>query len=420
MAGSEGKSSRGESSSDRQTPSRARPSVPPPLRMPRGTLHALHARREDASDFQTEEPPCDVPLTLMRRDVCEDVTREPSTLMVTMERRSRAPTSPPAIPIDANRVPDRVGDWFVEYLLGRGGMGAVYAVSHHEFGKRAALKLCHRTTRTGGLGAKVFLREARIVQLVDHIAMPDVFATGTYRGRPYLVMERLIGATLAELVDDNQLQRARAIEILIDLCDVLDAAHDAGVVHHDLKLDNVFVLEQPNAHGAHVKLLDWGFARLLDEDDPFRGVIAGTLNYVAPEQVLGTEITPACDVYSLGVLTYRLLLGEKPFSGTTHVELVKRHIYDAPPDPTLLWPGMPKDLAALITAMLAKDPTHRPTIAEVRAVLDGMQARVRRRFTRKIETTPSVRPTLKQRMMSAVLPIAAAIAAIVGMATSCT
>nr|MBA3822071.1 serine/threonine protein kinase [Deltaproteobacteria bacterium] len=264
---------------------------------------------------------------------------------------------------------DRIGVWRVERELGRGGMGAVYAVTHNGFGKRAALKLCHRSVLGPQFTPDTFLREARIVHLVNHPGVPDVFATGTFGGRPYLAMERLSGQTLGQLVDEGPMARPEAIDVLLELCEVLAAAHAAGVIHRDLKLDNVFVLDAPGAGGRHIKLLDWGVARILDEADPMAGMIAGTLTYVAPEQVSGDALTGAADVYSLGVLAWQLLLGEPPFASASDLDLLRMHLHAPVPAPALVWPEIPPALAALLTGMLAKDPTARPSIDEVVAVL---------------------------------------------------
>ena len=178
-------------------------------------------------------------------------------------------------------------------------MASVHAVVHAKFGKKAAIKIAHRSVIGDHLTADTFLREARIVHTVDHPAVIDVFATGSNDGRPYLVMERLTGKTLGQRVDQGPLMpRREAITYLLELCDVLQAAHDAGIVHRDVKLDNVFVCDAPFADGRRVKLLDWGVARVDGEDDPFRGLIAGTLTYVAPEQIRGDALSPAADVYN--------------------------------------------------------------------------------------------------------------------------
>jgi eukaryotic-like serine/threonine-protein kinase len=331
-----------------------------------------------------------------------------------------APPIPPAAVPARRRPPSilapgaRIGAWRIERELGRGGMATVYAVVHTRFGKRAALKLAHDGILGPQFTRETFLREARIANLVDHPGVTEVFATGSFAGRPYLAMERLRGRSLGDLLDRSEMGKApRGIErsemgggdpagsaggaagkaprgidggalprdttldILLELCDVLEAAHAAGVVHGDLKVDNVFVLDQPGACGRRTKLLDWGIARIAGEEDPLRGIIAGTLTYVAPEQIRCDEITPAADVYALGVLGYRLLLGEPPFSADTDLDLIRKHLCAAPPPPRSRWPAIPGPLEAILLAMLAKPPAMRPSLAEVAAVLRAVRRRIR-------------------------------------------
>ena len=270
---------------------------------------------------------------------------------------------------------EQVGAWRVDAELGRGGMGAVYAVTHQEFGKRAALKLCHESILGASFTADTFLREARIVHLVDHPGVCDVFAIGQHCGRPFLSMERLTGETLGARLTRGPLPRAEALELLIEVCDVLAAAHKAGVVHRDLKLDNVFMLGSATG-GRRTKLLDWGVARVVDEPDPMREMIAGTITYVAPEQLRGADLGPAADVYSLAVLAYQLLCGEAPFTAGNDLDLLRLHQRAAPPPPERLWPEIPGELAATLLAMLAKDPAQRPPVAEVRRVLQAVRAQL--------------------------------------------
>ncbi len=271
----------------------------------------------------------------------------------------------------------RIGVWRVERELGRGGMATVYAVVHTKFGKRAALKLAH----AGVLGPKftpeTFLREARTANLIEHAGIADVFATGTFQGRPYIVMERLTGRSLGAQLDEGALPRDQALEILIELCDVLDAAHAAGVTHRDLKLDNVYVLDAPGAGGRRTKLLDWGMARIEGEADPMQGLIAGTLLYVAPEQARGEDVSPAADIYALAVLAYQLLLGQPPFASRDDLELLQKHLRAEPPRPTTLWPEIPAELDQLLLAMLAKQPADRPALADVTRALRGARRALR-------------------------------------------
>jgi serine/threonine-protein kinase len=212
-----------------------------------------------------------------------------------------------------------------------------------------------------------------------------VFATGTFDGRPYLAMERLAGRSLGARLDDGPLPREDALEILIELCQVLAAAHAAGVTHRDLKLDNVFLLDDPGADGRRTKLLDWGMARIAGEDDPLRGLIAGTLTYLAPEQARGEDITPAADVYALAVLAYRLLVGSAPFTSPSDLALIEQHLQAPPPRPRTRWPGMPSELEATLLAMLAKQPADRPALPEIVRVLRDARRRIRPRTLRMLD-----------------------------------
>jgi serine/threonine-protein kinase len=272
----------------------------------------------------------------------------------------------------------RAGAWKIEDTLGKGGMASVYSVVHSRFGKRAALKLAHGAILGPEFTADTFLREARVVHLIDHPSMPDVFAIGTFDARPYLVMERLAGRTLGARLDQGPLDRAEAIAILLDVCDVLTAAHAAGVVHRDLKLDNIFLLDAPLSGGRRLKLLDWGVSLILGEPDPLQGVIAGTLTYVAPEEVRGDLVGPAADIYSLGVLAHHLLLGAPPFSSKNELELIRMHLYRPAPAPEARWPEVPPALSALLVRMLAKAAAERPPLAEVVAVLGKVQHELER------------------------------------------
>jgi serine/threonine-protein kinase len=349
-----------------------------------------------------------------------------STLTIDLPRSSDAACEPPPLPLARRRrhrpatlvAGQRIGVWRVERELGRGGMATVYAVVHTKFGKRAALKLAHRAVLGPRFTPETFLREARTANLIDHAGIADVFATGTFDGRPYLVMERLAGRSLGATVDEAALGKDEALEVLIELCDVLGAAHAAGVTHRDLKLDNVFLLDGPGADGRRTKLLDWGMARIAGEDDPLRGLIAGTLTYVAPEQARGEEITPAADVYSLAVLAYQLLLGAPPFASPDDVDLIHKHLRAAPPRPRAMWAGIPAALDATLVAMLAKQPADRPALAEVAEVLRAARRQLRpsRLYglvaPLALPADPMGRPALavlgpRQRVAGAVLGVAA-------------
>jgi len=294
----------------------------------------------------------------------------PLPAAVTRPRRKRPVTLEPG---------RRIGGWRIDRELGRGGMATVYAVAHTKFGKRAALKLAHRTILGPDFTPETFLREARVANLINHAGVAEVFATGTFDGRPYMAMERLAGRSLGARLDEGGLSRDESLAILIELCGVLAAAHAAGVIHRDLKLDNVLLLDEPYRDGCRVKLLDWGVARIVGEPDPLSGLVVGTLTCVAPEQLRGGEITPAADIYGLAVLAYQLLLGQSPFASRSDLELIHKHMRDEPPRPHTLWAEIPPALDAILFAMLAKQPERRPALADIVQVL--RDARVQARQT---------------------------------------
>jgi serine/threonine-protein kinase len=273
-------------------------------------------------------------------------------------------------PDDALIPGSRVSSWRVEDELGRGGMASVYGVVHMKFGKRAAIKIAHRSILCDNFSPTTFHREARIVHAVEHPGVIDVFATGSCEGRPYLVMEKLLGTPLGARVDHGPpMERREALEILLELVDILRATHKKGIVHRDLKLDNVFITERTFADNRRVKLLDWGVAHVAGEADPFNGMIAGTLNYVAPEQIRGDVLTGAADVYSLAVLAFHLLCRRPPFVATSDLALIHLHLKAEPPRPRYAWPECPPELEALIVQMLAKLPENRPSLDVVEAVM---------------------------------------------------
>lgn len=256
-------------------------------------------------------------------------------------------------------------------------MASVQAVVHRKLGGRAAIKLAHAQMFTDAYTPATFLREARVARAVGHPGVVEIYATGTWDDRPYIVMERIEGESLGARLDRGPMDRTRALEILIELCAILGAAHQAGIVHRDLKLDNVVLGREG------VKLVDWGVAHVAGEEDPFRGLIAGTLVYVAPELIRGEEVTPAADVYSLAVLAYHLLCRRPPFAAGSDLALISMHLRAEPPRASCAWESIPEELDDLLLSMLAKDPEARPTLAEVEAGLRaGLEALARPRIRR--------------------------------------
>ena len=274
------------------------------------------------------------------------------TLVSTASARPPVPTQVP----DGLLPGVKAGPWQVERELGRGGMGAVYAVVHEEIGKRAALKVVHQRLLGPGFNCDRMLLEAKVVNQVGHPNIVDIFETGRLPdNRPYIVMERLEGQPLSFRADEGKILPDQVIAILLQVCDALIASHAAGVIHRDLKLDNVFLVDNPDDPATpRIKLLDWGIAKVMDPE-PHRtvrhtieGQLVGTPQYLSPEQARGGDVSPQSDVYSLGVMAYELFLEQLPFEAETSAEIMAMHLRATPPPPRDLWPDIPPQLEHLI------------------------------------------------------------------------
>jgi serine/threonine-protein kinase len=304
------------------------------------------------------------------------------TMVSTAGARAATPVETPADPPDALTPGFRAGPWIIVRELGRGGMGAVYAVIHEEIGKRAALKLMHRRLVSGSSAERILL-EARVVNQVGHPNIVDIFETGELAdGRPYIVMERLDGVPLSQRADECKILPDHVIAILLQVCDALIAAHAAGIIHRDLKLDNVFLIDNADDPALpRVKLLDWGIAKVITGDPrhTIEGQLVGTPQYLAPEQARGAEVSPQTDVYSLGVMAYELFLEQLPFDAETSAEIMAMHLRETPPPPHELWPEIPVELERLLLAMLAKVPDARPSMLAVAHTLEQIRSVLIRR-----------------------------------------
>jgi serine/threonine-protein kinase len=291
-----------------------------------------------------------------------------------------------------------LGDWRIDGPIGIGGMGAVYAATHTAIGKRAAIKVVRADLCANPLTTERFLQEARVVNQVGHPAIIDIFHLGTLEdGRPYLVMELLQGKTLGQRMVEGRVLPVEAIDILLEVCDGLAAAHASGVVHRDLKPDNIFLAE--GAAGIEVKLVDWGIAKLMDclptsGTLTTTGTLVGTPQYMSPEQARGKAIDGRTDVYALGTIAYELFLEGPPFAADNVADLVTMQLREPPPPPSEVWPDIPVALEGLLLAMLAKRPEGRPSLDEVQQTLRGLRAELgaRRCISRRIRPLPASTP----------------------------
>ena len=226
----------------------------------------------------------------------------------------------------------------LEQALGEGGMGRVFAAVDQQLGRRVALKLIRAEMQDDSARDR-FLREARAAAVLTHPNACQLFEVGEHEGNPFLVMELLQGESLADRIAREPMAKDEAIEVILPLMDALTKFHEAGLIHRDLKPSNVFLTSQG------VKLLDFGLARSTQRDDAVTapaltvpGAIAGTMRYMAPEQLTGDPIDARTDVFALGVMLYEMLTGRVPFGHGSNADWLNSVLTKEPPplgDPAL-------------------------------------------------------------------------------------
>jgi len=284
------------------------------------------------------------------------------------------------------------GRYRLEAQLGRGGMGVVYRAVQIAMGKVVAVKVLRGELATHREAARRFHREAKAASLLSHPHTVRVFDFGQTRERElFMVMEYLEGRTLGSVLGElRRLPVDRAAAIIGEVAEALLEAHGKGLVHRDLKPDNVILLDLPG-HPDFVKVLDFGIAKLLTDsgqgsDVTRTGAVVGTPSYMAPEQIQGSRaISPAQDIYALGVVLYEALAGVPPFRGDTPLEVVLAHVNQPAPElPDDV--DAPGDVRALLRAMLAKDPVERPAAREVFDTLTAVRLRA---LTRRLANEPA-------------------------------
>lgn len=267
------------------------------------------------------------------------------------------------------------GRYVLEGLLGEGGMATVYRARHNLVDRPCAVKVLHPELSKDATLRERLRREARSAAAIRHPNVVEIFDFGeTPTGEPYLVMELLEGMSLRELVGEP-MALDQVVELGGQVAAGLARAHDLGVVHRDLKPENIFVVEveQPDGTKApQVKLVDFGLATVRRETRlTATGEIVGTPAYMAPERFKTSEVTPAADLYAMGILLFEMVTGRLPFESENIAGFVIAHLEDAPPRASTLASGVPAELDVLIEDLLRKRPEQRPVDAH--QVLERLQ-----------------------------------------------
>ncbi len=252
--------------------------------------------------------------------------------------------------------PDRVGQYLIEKKIGAGGMGTVYLAHHSETGVEVAVKVLPASlAREEGFIVR-FEREIEALGKLSHPNIVSFLEAGEEDGLHYYAMEYVDGETLTNCIRrEGRIQWRDVIDISLQICLALKAAHDSGVIHRDLKPSNILVQED-----GTVKLTDFGVAHVFAMSRlTVTGGIVGTVEYMSPEQAQGKRVSPKSDLYSLGALMYVMLTGRPPFIGESTVEVMQKHKYSRFDPPRLIAIDMPHWLDEIVCQLLEKEPEKR-------------------------------------------------------------
>ncbi len=260
----------------------------------------------------------------------------------------------------------------IEKLLGRGGMGVVYRARDVRLDRPVALKVLRADLTANPDRRRRFLQEAKAASAVTHPSIAQIYDVDEIEGTTFIAMEFVEGQTVSQLIDKRELDLIGSVEIALQVAEGLNKAHEANIVHRDIKSDNIMVTRD-----GHAKLLDFGLAKLLDpvsadeesdvqnlkETETYShtqpGTVMGTAAYMSPEQARGLPVNEASDVFSMGVVLYEMVTGELPFKGDTPLDTMHSIAFDEARPVTFIRRNLPPELHRVVSRCLRKKPADR-------------------------------------------------------------
>jgi serine/threonine-protein kinase len=275
-----------------------------------------------------------------------------------------------------------VGKYKILDQIGEGGMGIVYRAEHVTLGSPAAVKVLLPQFTRDASTVERFFNEAKATSAIRHVSIVQIYDYGRLpNGQAYIAMELLRGEDLTSFIGRYRVVDPKvATQVALQMLSALEAAHLIGIVHRDIKPDNIYMVRDPSAAGAiRIKILDFGIAKLVGDQigaNPKSktkgGSILGTPAYMAPEQCRGgAEIDARADLYAVGCILFEMLTGRPPFIAEGGGETMAMHIYEPAPRLHQFAPGLPAELDALVAKLLAKSPDERtPSAAYALAALE--------------------------------------------------
>jgi len=306
----------------------------------------------------------------------------------------------------------KLGDYEVKSLLGSGGMGEVYRARDARLGRDVAIKVLPSLLSADSERLRRFEQEARAAAALNHPNILAVFQMGTYEGAPYLVSELLEGETLREPIRHGRLSVRKAIDYGVQIARGLAAAHEKGIIHRDLKPENLFVTKD-----GRVKILDFGLAKLTQpqsssqHDGPTltaeteKGVVMGTVGYMAPEQVRGQVADHRADVFAFGAILYEMLAGKRAFQKPTSADTMSAILNEDPPAISQVEANIPPAMQRVVHRCLEKNPEQRfQSASDLAFALDALS---------ETSGTAAAAPTKDARKISRLWAVAAGLVVVV-------